>query len=89
MPRNPQGNATSQDNDTRPSGSQPQVVNYRGAKQYKFKAQIGEGAVGKVFQVVHQETSELFAIKRVNKQQAEKVSVKTTICVSADQIWVA
>lgn len=53
MPRNLLSNLTNQDNDTRPSGSQPQLVNYRGAKQYKFKAQIGEGAVGKVFQVIH------------------------------------
>jgi serine/threonine protein kinase len=79
MPRNPPCNNASQDNDTRPSGSVPQQVNYRGGKQYKFKHQIGEGAVGKVFQVIHLETSELFAIKRINKQQAEKVSDKTTI----------
>lgn len=46
------------------------MVSYRGGKQYKFKAQIGEGAVGKVFQVIHKDTSELFAIKRVNIQQA-------------------
>lgn len=56
----------SQGNDTGNSGSQSQH-NYRGAKQYTFKAQIGEGAVGKVFQAIHKETSELYAIKRVNK----------------------
>jgi p70 ribosomal S6 kinase len=47
-------------------------VQYKGASYYKFKALIGEGAVGKVFQVIHNQTSELFAIKRVNKQQAQK-----------------
>jgi len=45
-------------------------VIYKGAANYKIKAMIGEGAVGKVFQVIHKETSELFALKRINKQQA-------------------
>lgn len=40
---------------------------YKGAGNYKFKALIGEGAVGKVFQVIHNVSSELFALKRINK----------------------
>ena len=51
-----------------------QPIQYKGANNYKFKAQIGEGAVGKVFQVIHNQTSELFALKRVSKQQAKLVS---------------
>ena len=47
-------------------GQNPQIQ-YKGANNYKFKAQIGEGAVGKVFQVIHNLTSEVFALKRVNK----------------------
>ena len=43
-------------------------VNYKGASNYSFKAKIGEGAVGKVFQVFHKQTQELFALKRISKQ---------------------
>jgi serine/threonine protein kinase len=70
LPRNRQSNLSNQDNNKSLSGSQAQQVQYKGASYYKFKAVIGEGAVGKVFQVIHNQTSELFAIKRVNKQQA-------------------
>ena len=58
------------------SRNQTETVNYKGAGNYKFKALIGEGAVGKVFQVIHNVTSELFALKRINKQQAKLVSIK-------------
>mmetsp|Transcript_42602 Transcript_42602/g.65333 ORF Transcript_42602/g.65333 Transcript_42602/m.65333 type:complete len:122 (-) Transcript_42602:1623-1988(-) len=53
---------------------QKQAPKYQGAANYKFKNKIGEGAVGEVYQVIHKQTSELFALKRVNKHQAELVS---------------
>ena len=47
---------------------------YSGAAHYKFRKILGEGAVGEVWEVVHKQTQELFAIKRVSKQQAKLVS---------------
>jgi serine/threonine protein kinase len=50
-------------------------VQYQGAANYKFRKILGEGAVGEVWEVIHKETQELYAIKRVNKHQAKLVSL--------------
>mmetsp|Transcript_42603 Transcript_42603/g.65336 ORF Transcript_42603/g.65336 Transcript_42603/m.65336 type:complete len:216 (-) Transcript_42603:1409-2056(-) len=49
---------------------QPKVV-YKGATNYKFKKKIGEGAVGEVFLVIHKQSQEVFALKRIKKLVAE------------------
>ena len=35
---------------------------------------LGEGAVGEVWEVIHKQTQELFAVKKINKHQAKLVS---------------
>lgn len=50
------------------------AVSYKGAANFRIRAKMGEGAVGEVYQVAHKTTCELFALKRVNKIQASRVS---------------
>jgi len=58
------------------SQSKPAV--YKGILNYKLKNKVGEGAVGEVYLVVHKKTQEIFALKRVNKIQADAVSRSTS-----------
>ena len=55
---------------------QTQAPNYKGAANFKVRVRIGEGAVGEVYQVVHKQTQELYALKRVSKIQASMVSAQ-------------
>ncbi len=50
-------------------------MSYKGAANFKIRAKMGVGAVGEVYQVVHKTTSEIFALKRVSKVQATRVSI--------------
>jgi serine/threonine protein kinase len=50
-------------------------VSYKGAANFKIRAKIGEGAVGEVYQVIHKQTTEIFALKRVSKIKASMVSL--------------
>lgn len=55
------------------------MVSYKGASHYRIRAKMGEGAVGEVYQVIHKQTCEVFALKRVNKMTASMVS-NSNIC---------
>jgi len=46
------------------------AIVYKGASNYKLQSKLGEGAVGEVFRVVHKQTQELYALKRVSKISA-------------------
>jgi|TARA_B110001469_G_C9369495_1_gene192743 serine/threonine protein kinase len=50
------------------------AIVYKGASNYKLQSKLGEGAVGEVFRVVHKQTQELYALKRVSKISATMVS---------------
>jgi serine/threonine protein kinase len=52
------------------------AIVYKGASNYKLQSKLGEGAVGEVFRVVHKQTQELYALKRVSKISATMVSIK-------------
>jgi hypothetical protein len=51
------------------------MISYKGAAHYRIRAKMGEGAVGEVYQVIHKQTCEVFALKRVNKMTASMVSI--------------
>lgn len=51
------------------------AIVYKGASNYKLHTKLGEGAVGEVFRVVHKQTQELYALKRVSKISATMVSI--------------
>jgi len=53
----------------------PSEVNYKGAANFNIRQKLGEGAVGEVYLVVHKQTQELFALKRVSKIVASQVSI--------------
>ena len=52
------------------------AIVYKGASNYKLQSKLGEGAVGEVFRVVHKQTQELYALKRVSKISATMVSIQ-------------
>lgn len=56
------------------ASASPTPILYKGAANFKLYSKMGEGAVGEVFHVAHKRTCEIFALKRVNKIQAEMVS---------------
>ena len=59
------------------------AIVYKGASNYKLQSKLGEGAVGEVFRVVHKQTQELYALKRVSKISATMVSIQINFHLSS------
>lgn len=62
--------------------SQKAVISYQGAANYKVQVKLGEGAVGEVYRVMHKQTKELYALKRVSKISATMVSIHNHILIN-------
>ena len=51
--------------------------NFKGASNFKIRRKLGDGAVGEVFLVIHNQSKQLYALKRIEKTKAQIVSTLT------------